>query len=137
VTLDSYKIIKANTQALKNKSIVAMTRFLHEGDIRFQVLASNTVKLQLCRALKFENGCFQYSKTKVMYVLFSSLKVKGLYMFRALLAHSQEVLHKWHLVYCVRVMSAGCTRVGVPVHYVGFTMLIYYDARSTKYQTAI
>jgi hypothetical protein len=29
-------------------------------------------------------------------------------VFRALLAHPQEVLHKRHLVYCVRVMSVGC-----------------------------
>jgi hypothetical protein len=29
-------------------------------------------------------------------------------MFRALLAHPQEVLVKRHLVYCVRVMSVGC-----------------------------
>jgi hypothetical protein len=29
-------------------------------------------------------------------------------MFGALLAHPQEVLHKQHLVYCVRVMSVGC-----------------------------
>jgi hypothetical protein len=28
-------------------------------------------------------------------------------MFRALLAHSQEVLHKRHLVYCVRIMSVS------------------------------
>jgi hypothetical protein len=34
-------------------------------------------------------------------------------MYRALLAHLQEVLHKRHLVYCVRVMSVGCTRIGV------------------------
>jgi hypothetical protein len=34
-------------------------------------------------------------------------------MFRALFAHSQELLHKQHLVCCVRVMSAGCTRVRV------------------------
>jgi hypothetical protein len=33
-------------------------------------------------------------------------------MFRAVLAHPQEVLHK-HLVHCVRVMSVGCTRVEV------------------------
>jgi hypothetical protein len=31
-----------------------------------------------------------------------------LYMFRALLAHRQEALHKRHLVYYVRVISAGC-----------------------------
>jgi hypothetical protein len=34
-------------------------------------------------------------------------------MFRALLAHPQEVSHKRHLVYCVRVMSVGCARIGV------------------------
>jgi hypothetical protein len=32
-------------------------------------------------------------------------------MFRALLTHPQEALHKQHLVYCVRVMSVGCTRI--------------------------
>jgi hypothetical protein len=34
-------------------------------------------------------------------------------MFRTLLAHLQDALHKQHLVYCVRVMSVGCTRFGV------------------------
>jgi hypothetical protein len=34
-------------------------------------------------------------------------------MFRALLAHPQEAIHKRHLVYCVRVMSVGCTRIEV------------------------
>jgi hypothetical protein len=36
-------------------------------------------------------------------------------MFRALLAHPQEVLHKQHLVYCVR-MSVGCDTVAVSLH---------------------
>jgi hypothetical protein len=31
-------------------------------------------------------------------------------MFRELRAHPQEALHKWQLVYFVRVMSFGCTR---------------------------
>jgi hypothetical protein len=31
-------------------------------------------------------------------------------MFRA---HPQEGPHKRHFVYCVRVMSVGCTRIGV------------------------
>jgi hypothetical protein len=35
-------------------------------------------------------------------------------MFRALLVHPQEVLHKPHLVYCVRIMSVGCGTVAVP-----------------------
>jgi hypothetical protein len=55
----------------------------------------------------------QYSETNVMHFLFSLLRIKGLYMFRALLAHLQEALHKRHLVYCVRVVSVGCTRIGV------------------------
>jgi hypothetical protein len=33
------------------------------------------------------------------------------YMFRASLAHPQEVLNKRHFVYCVRVMSVSCTRI--------------------------
>jgi hypothetical protein len=33
-------------------------------------------------------------------------------MFRTLLSHLQEALHKQHSVYCVRVMSVGCTRIG-------------------------
>jgi predicted nucleotide-binding protein (sugar kinase/HSP70/actin superfamily) len=41
------------------------------------------------------------------------LRIKGLYMFRALLAHPQEALHKRHLVYCVRIMSVGCGTVAV------------------------
>jgi hypothetical protein len=33
-----------------------------------------------------------------MHFLFGLLRIKGLYMFRALLAHPQEALHKKHLV---------------------------------------
>jgi hypothetical protein len=52
----------------------------------------------------------QYSETNMMHFLFSLLRINGLCMFQASLAHSQEVLHKLHLVYCVRVISVGCTR---------------------------
>jgi hypothetical protein len=38
-------------------------------------------------------------------------------MFRALFARAQEALHKRHLVYCVRVMSVGCTRIKVEIIY--------------------
>jgi hypothetical protein len=57
-------------------------------------------------------GCtrYQYSETNVMHVLFNLPRIKGLYMFRALLAHPQEVHHKRQLVYCVRVVTVGCTR---------------------------
>jgi hypothetical protein len=56
---------------------------------------------------------YEYSETNVMHILFNLLRIKGLYMFRSLLAHPQEALNKQHLVYCVRVMSADCTRIGV------------------------
>jgi hypothetical protein len=53
---------------------------------------------------------YLYSETNMLHFLFSLLRINGLYMFRALLARRQEALHKRHLVYCVRVMSVGCTR---------------------------
>jgi hypothetical protein len=46
---------------------------------------------------------FQYIETNVMHFIFSLLRIYGLYMFRALLAHPQKVLHKQHLVYCVSI----------------------------------
>jgi hypothetical protein len=56
---------------------------------------------------------YQYNETNVMHFSFGLLRIKGLYMFRALLAQPQEVLHKRHLVYCVRVMSVGSGKVAV------------------------
>jgi hypothetical protein len=56
---------------------------------------------------------YQYSETNVMHFLFGILRSKGLYMIRALLTHPQEVLHKQHLVYCVRVVSVGCNTPSV------------------------
>jgi hypothetical protein len=62
--------------------------------------------------LTFCSACiivYQCSETNVMHFLFNLLRTMGLYMFRGLLAHPQDTLHKRHLVYCVRVMSGGCT----------------------------
>jgi hypothetical protein len=50
---------------------------------------------------------YQYTETNVMHFIFSLLSINGLYMFRALLALPQEVLHKRHLVYCMVVISVG------------------------------
>jgi hypothetical protein len=50
---------------------------------------------------------YYYSETNVKHFLFNLLRIKGLYMFRVLLAQFQEALHKQHLVYCVRVMLVG------------------------------
>jgi hypothetical protein len=63
--------------------------------------------------LQKDTEVHQYSETNVMHFLFSLLRINGLYMFRALLAHPQEAIHKRYLVYCVRIMSVGCTRIEV------------------------
>jgi hypothetical protein len=55
---------------------------------------------------------YQYNETNVMQFLFNLLRIKSLYMFRALLAHPQEALQKRHLVYCV-CMSVGCATIAV------------------------
>jgi hypothetical protein len=41
---------------------------------------------------------YQYNETNVIYFVLSLLRIKGVYMFRAILAHPQEALHKRHLV---------------------------------------
>jgi hypothetical protein len=46
----------------------------------------------------------QYNETNVMHISFSLLRIKGLYMFRALLAYPQEALHNRHLLFYVRIM---------------------------------
>jgi hypothetical protein len=57
--------------------------------------------------------CYQYNETNVMHFSFNLLIIKGPYIFRALLTHPPEVLHKRHLVYYVRVMSVGCATIAV------------------------
>jgi hypothetical protein len=42
---------------------------------------------------------------------FNLLRIKCLYMFRVILSHPQEAPHKRHFVYCMCVMSIGCTRI--------------------------
>jgi hypothetical protein len=54
---------------------------------------------------------YQYTETNVVYFLLDVLRIKGLCMFRALLAHPQKMLHKRHLVHCVCfVMCYDVTR---------------------------
>jgi hypothetical protein len=82
-----------------------------------QIKKQRTLVCQLLGVLKLKDYDFQYSKTNVMQFVFSLLRIKGLYMFRELLAHPQEALHKRHLVYCVRVMSVGCTGTGLELRH--------------------
>jgi hypothetical protein len=61
-----------------------------------------------------KNTCL-YSETNVMHFLFNLLRIKGLDMFRALLAHPQKELQIRNLVHCVRIMSVGFTRIEGPL----------------------
>jgi hypothetical protein len=63
--------------------------------------------------LTVHHSVYQYNETNVMNFSFNLLRIKSLYMFRALLAHPQETLHKRHLVYCVHVISVGCGTIAV------------------------
>jgi hypothetical protein len=51
-----------------------------------------------------------------MHFSFNLFRIKGLYMFRALLAYPQEALHKRLSVNCVRIMSVGRGTVAVSLH---------------------
>jgi hypothetical protein len=58
------------------------------------------IKLKYLYSKKKDNtNNDQYSETNVMHFLFTLLRIKGLYMFRALLAHPQEALKQTALVY--------------------------------------
>jgi hypothetical protein len=71
--------------------------------------------LWLIKTQTYRN-CNQYTETEVMNILLNLLRIKGLYIFRALLAHPQEALNKRHLVYYMSVMSVGCTTIGAELH---------------------
>jgi hypothetical protein len=50
--------------------------------------------------VQYKSMIYQYSETNVMHFLFNLFRITGLYIFRALLAHPHEALHKRHTVYC-------------------------------------
>jgi hypothetical protein len=61
----------------------------------------------LCQCtLKTDTKC-QYSETNVMHIVLNWLRIKGLYTFRALLAHPQEVLNTTWYTACVLCQLAA------------------------------
>jgi hypothetical protein len=65
------------------------------------------------RTFRLKEPGDQYNKTNVMHFSFNLLRIKGLYMFRTLLVHPQEALHKRRLEYCLRFMYVGCATIAV------------------------
>jgi trans-aconitate methyltransferase len=72
------------------------------------------------RSARYTTMNCQCDETNVMHFSFNSSRIKGLYMFRALLAHPQEALHIWHLVYFVH-MSVGCGTVATDIIHTKYT----------------
>jgi hypothetical protein len=92
------------------------TKYTHSGCVMLIASPLQQWLHESASLLRYMYVCLsvcQYTETNVMHFSFNLLRIKGLYMFRALLAHPQEALHKWHLVYCVRIMSVGCGTVAV------------------------
>jgi hypothetical protein len=72
------------------------------GSVWWQFLSDVSMK-KLPGFLLFCLPCiivYQYSETNAIHDLFSLLRIKDLYMLRALLAYPQEALNKRQLVYC-------------------------------------
>jgi hypothetical protein len=112
----SYYLRKSRNMSYSSSEISTSENYLFKS---LQFWSSLHCSQHLCYTTQLKITCAvqrgienQYSATNVMHFLFNLLRIKGLYMFRALLPHPQEALHKRNLVYCVRVMSIGCTRIG-------------------------
>jgi hypothetical protein len=82
-----------------------VTGVLHHV-IKLQI---KSVNLMLCWPCIIVN---QYNQTDVMHISFNLLRIKGFYMFTALLPQPQEALNKRRLAYCV-CMSVGYGTVAV------------------------
>jgi hypothetical protein len=75
-----------------------LSRFWHKGDDTFYLMFRwSCIVVYLCSK----------NQRDALFV-FDLLWINGLYMFRALLTHLQEALHKQQLVFCVRIMSVFC-----------------------------
>jgi hypothetical protein len=59
----------------------------------------------------------QYSETNVMHFLFSLLRINGIYMFRALLAHPQEALQSgtWYIACVLCQLAASGLECSTPI----------------------
>jgi hypothetical protein len=89
-------------------NLISLTKF------KAQIITSHNDKLQytLSYARQLRD---QYIETNVMYFLFNLLRIKGLYMFRALLSHPQEALHVTFGVLRVlcQLAAPGCSQLAL------------------------
>jgi hypothetical protein len=98
-----FKVYSLNGTETCTKNVFSPVLYLRTSrqNRKFSNIPNNNIcVLMFCWPCSIVN---QYSETNVMHFLFSLLRINGLYMFRAFLAHPQEMLNKRHLVYCVRI----------------------------------
>jgi hypothetical protein len=82
----------------------------------------------VCKTCAFHDALQAEKQKEVCRTPLICIRIKGLYKFRALLAHPQEALHTRDLVYCVRVMLVGCYRGAANWH----NTLAIYQVPSAK-----
>jgi hypothetical protein len=75
--------------------------FAHQCEWSWKCVYRNYVVIMFCWPCIIVQ---QYSETNLIHFLFNSLRIKGLYIFLALLAHPQKAIYKQQLVYCVGLM---------------------------------
>jgi hypothetical protein len=93
VMLKSVPRLLRNRQLVKNDCALLSHSVSQEhstASVHFCVLNSYFSHTQ---SVTFCSTEFHYSETNMTHFIFSLLRIKGLYMFRALLTHPQEVLH--------------------------------------------
>jgi hypothetical protein len=76
------------------------------ADCTYSLSQMNTMYVQ-CVQLDITHH--QYNKNNVVRFSFNLLRIKGLYMFRALLAHPQEALQ--NLIWILRACNISCAAV--------------------------
>jgi hypothetical protein len=92
----------------KVKDTLCVQQIVSENPAFHEIMWTNTVNLVFCWPCII---VFQYNATNVMHFSFSLLRIKGLYMFRALLAHPRR-RYTHGIWYCIR-MSVGCDIITV------------------------
>jgi hypothetical protein len=90
---------QSNHWALKGSVLRRLVNVTMKGDSKSSKRSCFKTRLYVYRMRKFypfSVTCllvYQYSETNVLHILFNLLRIKDLYMFRALLAHPQEALN--------------------------------------------
>jgi hypothetical protein len=102
----SFEKIHILLKSSNNKGHFEWKNMFVYGVSRILVRRETLLKMFKLNILLTVHHIYQYSETNVMHFLFILLRIKGFYMFRALLTHPQEAMYKRH---------DDCNGSGVPL----------------------